>query len=148
MLHSVRDYLGRCSFFRPPVRRVRPLPPPPPPGHQSMWAAIYHIANSEGPPTGIPEDLTPVSRPGCVPPPGKCMSHSLGVCPGLTLYHPKKARFLVDKRLSGPFGGCGKYLLIFIFPENCLWKHTADTGVHIPAYWPFHWPTIQRKRPA
>eukprot|EP00667_Euglena_gracilis_P005332 EG_transcript_5366 len=35
---------------------------PPWPEFQSMWAAIYHIANSEGPPTGIPEDLTPVTQ--------------------------------------------------------------------------------------
>jgi serine/threonine protein kinase len=35
---------------------------PPWPEFQSMWAAIYHIANSEGPPSGIPTDLTAVAQ--------------------------------------------------------------------------------------
>eukprot|EP00995_Heteronema_vittatum_P000048 NODE_10068_length_297_cov_49.903226_g8300_i0.p3 GENE.NODE_10068_length_297_cov_49.903226_g8300_i0~~NODE_10068_length_297_cov_49.903226_g8300_i0.p3 ORF type:complete len:92 (+),score=35.99 NODE_10068_length_297_cov_49.903226_g8300_i0:25-276(+) len=30
---------------------------PPWPEFQSMWAAIYHIANSEGPPAHMPQDL-------------------------------------------------------------------------------------------
>uniref|UniRef100_A0A7S4D2P5 Protein kinase domain-containing protein n=1 Tax=Eutreptiella gymnastica TaxID=73025 RepID=A0A7S4D2P5_9EUGL len=32
---------------------------PPWPEFHSMWAAIYHIANSDGPPDGIPKDLEP-----------------------------------------------------------------------------------------
>ena len=35
---------------------------PPWPEFQSMWAAIYHIANSEGPPSGMPTDLSPTSQ--------------------------------------------------------------------------------------
>eukprot|EP01010_Urceolus_cornutus_P000718 NODE_1230_length_1019_cov_240.205155_g944_i0.p1 GENE.NODE_1230_length_1019_cov_240.205155_g944_i0~~NODE_1230_length_1019_cov_240.205155_g944_i0.p1 ORF type:complete len:290 (-),score=73.62 NODE_1230_length_1019_cov_240.205155_g944_i0:120-989(-) len=35
---------------------------PPWPEFASMWAAIYHIANSVGPPSGIPGDLEPSLR--------------------------------------------------------------------------------------
>jgi serine/threonine protein kinase len=35
---------------------------PPWPEFESMWAAIYHIANSEGPPTNMPEDIDPLCK--------------------------------------------------------------------------------------
>lgn len=35
---------------------------PPWPEFESMWSAIYHIANSSGPPPGVPKDIGPVTK--------------------------------------------------------------------------------------